>query len=318
MNAEILARLRENRGQFVLLQELGSDARQVAKDLNEIAEFGHVLEQHPFRGVCYRTPAPRLCPDQIEWQLGTKLIGGRIAVWDRVASTNDLAAAAARSRSNEGLAVFAESQTAGRGRRGRTWVAPSGSSLLVSILLFPQGDLADTSRLMAIGAVAVAELVHEVTGHAAQIKWPNDVRVQGRKIAGVLVERRAGAVIGIGLNVNQTEADFETAMAPTATSLRLLGVETPDRSELAQMLLRRLDTLYVSAMELGPGPLDSAWSRLLEPLGREVALSTSRGLVRGRLIHADLPLGLSVQDADGRIQRVGPHEILEIDGEDSP
>ncbi len=178
-------------------------------------------------------PADRLCPDQIEHELAGRWLGRRIVVWNRVTSTNDLAARAGASRSNDGLVILAEEQTSGRGRRGRTWTAPPRSSILMSVVLFPPpqlmpGDSSGASGrawLTALGALATAEVVCSWTGQKARIKWPNDVRVEGRKIAGILVERALapstappfprqpaeaawGAVIGIGLNANLSREDF--------------------------------------------------------------------------------------------------------------
>ena len=110
---------------------------RVRADLDALAAFGFGIERHPYRGAAYAGPAERLCPDQIEHELATRWIGRRIAVWSRVASTNDLAAQAGTSASNDGLVVLAEEQTAGRGRRGRSWTAPPRSSILMSVLLFP-------------------------------------------------------------------------------------------------------------------------------------------------------------------------------------
>ena len=318
MNSAMLARLRSAGGGFVALSELGSDLHVVANDLDELADFGHVLERHPYLGVAYRAPSARLCPDQIEWQLGTQLIGQRLAVWDRISSTNDLAAAAARSRTNDGLVILAEGQSSGRGRRGRSWTVPSGSSLLMSVLLFPSGGLEQISRLMALGAVAVAELVADRIGREARIKWPNDVRVDGRKIAGILVERGAGVVIGIGLNVNVLEHELPESITQSATSLRILTGLFHDRSEIARDLIQRLDSLYVRSRDIGTERLDTSWSRLLEPLGREVSLSTTRGDFRGRLVEANLARGLSLQGLDGVTRVIETSEILGIDTEEDP
>src|SRR6185312_16364135 len=178
------------------------------------------------------------------------------AVWERVSSTNDLAAWAAGSSSNDGLVILAEEQTTGRGRLGRTWTAPPRSSILMSLLIFPPPALdsagpdagQDCAWLTALGAVAAAEVVSAWIGREAAIKWPNDVRVDGRKIAGILVERpvthglpgspesaRVGAaVIGIGLNVNVDRGALPAELESLATSIRIerhgLAV---DRSEVA-------------------------------------------------------------------------------------
>jgi BirA family biotin operon repressor/biotin-[acetyl-CoA-carboxylase] ligase len=156
VNIPLLRRLRDAAGRFVPLVELGSAIDQVQSDLEELAAFGFGLERHPYWGVAYRGPADRLCPDQIEDDLGTRRIGRRIAVWNRVASTNDIAVRAAASTANEGLVVLAEEQSAGRGRRGRSWTAPAGSSVLMSVLLFPPAELTETAWLTALGAVATA------------------------------------------------------------------------------------------------------------------------------------------------------------------
>jgi BirA family biotin operon repressor/biotin-[acetyl-CoA-carboxylase] ligase len=316
VNAALLAQLRDRAGEFVGLSELGERLDVVGMDLDELERFGYSLERHPYHGVAYRGPSARLCPDQIEWGLTTRRIGRRVAVWDRVASTNDLAMAAARSPTNEGLVVLAEAQTDGRGRRGRKWVAPHGTSLLMSALLFPTGPLAQPSWLMALGAVAVADLCSEIVGREVRIKWPNDVRIDGRKIAGVLIERGPGAVIGIGLNVNFTLGDLPEVLRSTAASLGMFTDTALDRSDLAKRLIVHLDRLYDEGICSGPDRLARAWHARLEPLGRDVVLATPQGSVRGRLIDADLISGLTVEKEDGTLLVVPPETVLDLGLED--
>ncbi|WP_254053506.1 biotin--[acetyl-CoA-carboxylase] ligase [Singulisphaera sp. GP187] len=316
MNIPLLHRLRDAQGAFVSIAELGDGEAfdSVQTDLDELERFGFVLESHPYRGVAYRGPAARLCPDQIEHELGTRRVGRRIAVWNRVISTNDLAANAAASKANEGLVILAEEQTAGRGRRGRQWVAPTGSSLLMSVLLFPSESLAEAGWLTALGAVAVAEVVAAWTGLDARIKWPNDVRIAGRKIAGILVERGEGAVIGIGLNANLSQADFPTELHETATSLRILMGETVDRSELVRALIRRLDAWYDRGWSLGPDALNPAWRDRSEHLGQMVEVATPSGSHVGRLVDLDLRRGLTLaeSDQDGRARQFSIRDVLTL------
>ena len=186
LNMPLLDRLRAAAGDYVPLDGLGPDTDRVRDDLDALAAFGYGIERHPYRGAAYAGPADRLCPDQIEHELSTRRVGRRISVWSRVSSTNDLAARAAVSASNAGLVVLAEEQTAGRGRRGRSWSAPPRSSILMSVLLFPPPHLAPAvpeaafgcAWLTVLGAVATAEVVTAWTGRNAAIKWPNDVRVE--------------------------------------------------------------------------------------------------------------------------------------------
>ena len=196
-------------------------------------------------------------------------MGRRIAVWNRVGSTNDVAARGAGSIANEGLVVLAEEQTAGRGRRGRAWTAPAGSSLLMSVLLFPPEPTADPGWLTALAALAVVEVVAAWSGRDARIKWPNDVRVDGRKIAGILVERGPGAVIGIGLNVNIRLDQFPDELRDSATSLRILTGARVDRSELARALIERLDAWYDAGRTHGPQALESSLAGAERTLGTD-------------------------------------------------
>ncbi len=315
MNGAMIRRLRNAAGSFVSIAELGAEPHAIRQDLEAIESFGFLLERHPYHGVAWRGAAPRLCPDQIEWELGTSRVGRRIAVWNRVSSTNDLAAAAAGSKANDGFVVLAEEQTEGRGRRGRAWIAPPGSSLLLSTLIFPTGPLADPSWLTALGAVAVADVVSEVTQQEVHIKWPNDVRVDGRKIAGILIERGVGAILGIGVNVNFVAEDLPPMLRDLATSLQMITGSAWDRSELARDLIKRLDDLYLEGIESGPSCLAERWARRLEPMGRDIILKTRQGEVAGRLVEADLIRGLRILLNPGATRWVSHAEILGIDGE---
>jgi BirA family biotin operon repressor/biotin-[acetyl-CoA-carboxylase] ligase len=227
-----------------------------------------------------------------------------------VSSTSDLAARASESRANDGLVILAESQTAGRGRLGRAWIAPAGSSLLMSCLIFPPPALADPGWLTALGAVAVAEVIEASTGLPARIKWPNDVRIAGRKVCGVLVERAEGVVIGIGLNVNTRDDDFPDSLRATATSLRAMSGRVLDRSALARDLIRRLDELYRDGRDRGLESLDAAWSSRLEALGQMVRIVTTRGERIGRLACAGLREGMIVEEGSGESRTIATGEIL--------
>lgn len=320
LNIGLLERLRAAEGDYIPLGELGPDLARLRSELDALASFGFGVEQHPYHGVAYRGPAERLCPDQIEHGLAPVRIGRRIAVWNRVTSTNDLAARAGTSSSNDGLVILAEEQTAGRGRRGRSWMAPAGSSILMSVLLFPPANLElpeaafGCAWLTALAAVATADLVTAWTGRHARIKWPNDVRIDGRKIAGILVERVVtprrfdvhnhpdansasawGVVIGIGLNVNLSREAFPGELAASATSLQIEAGRGPfDRSEVARDLIQRLDHWYEASRSGGIDILNAPWQARSEHLGKTVRITTTTGRVSGCLVAIDLQRGLTL------------------------
>src|SRR5215470_13247415 len=155
------------------------------------------------------------------WDLPTRHLGRRTIVFDRLDSTNTYAAARADDPANDGLVVVAREQTAGRGQHGRTWQAPAGSSVLLSVLLFPPPALRRPALMTAWAAVSVCETVRALSALEPRIKWPNDVLAEGRKICGILILQRAvnqgsAVIAGIGFNVMQSAADFATADLPLA------------------------------------------------------------------------------------------------------
>lgn len=199
------------------------------------------------------TGPPRpLDPDAIRAALpvGT-MIGREVQVFAEVGSTNDVVARAGRLGAREGLVVFAERQRTGRGRQGRRWDSAPGLGLWFSVLLRPAPTLMATASgsLALLAAVAVAGAVEETTGRAAGVKWPNDVQLDGRKVAGVLLEAPGDGfvVMGIGVNANQRAENFPPELRARAGSLAGMvgGCYCPiNRAALAGRLLVHLDRLY--------------------------------------------------------------------------
>jgi BirA family transcriptional regulator, biotin operon repressor / biotin---[acetyl-CoA-carboxylase] ligase len=188
----------------------------------------------------------------------------------------------------EGAIATTDHQTGGRGRRGRSWVEAPGTSVLVSVLLRPPPTL-PAPQLSLVGGVAAAIAVEDELGLAAQIKWPNDVMVDRRKVAGVLAEARDGVVVlGIGINVNQTRDQLPADARVAAASLRTIDGRVHDRQQLLESLLPTLDGLYARWCKSG---LDGVY----EDLG-------ARDFLRGRRVSVDEVAGTAQMIArDGRL-----------------
>jgi BirA family biotin operon repressor/biotin-[acetyl-CoA-carboxylase] ligase len=199
-----------------------------------------------------------------------------LTVVARTVSTNDDLLAAARSGAAEGRVIVAEEQTGGRGRRGRAWHSPPGANLYLSVLLRPgSASAAALPPLSLVAGLAVAEAVAELAPEIApRLKWPNDVLVGGRKLAGILNEAvdcpgsGLALVVGVGLNVNQ-EA-FPDELREIATSLRLETGRPHVRAPLAAAVLRRLHACLAQVGEEGLAPLLSRWASRSSTLGRRV------------------------------------------------
>jgi BirA family biotin operon repressor/biotin-[acetyl-CoA-carboxylase] ligase len=193
----------------------------------------------------------RLVADELRDALGVCTIGREIVVLEETASTNDSVLQRATFDTPEGLVVFAERQTAGRGQRGNTWESAAHKGLWFSILLRPKIDIGDSGRLTAWAAEAIAQTIAKEFALSATIKPPNDIYIAGKKIAGVLVEMRAQqnaphvAISGIGINMNQRLEDFSKELRSRAISLAMVLDRQVDRQQLAIALLRNLDRTYV-------------------------------------------------------------------------
>jgi BirA family transcriptional regulator, biotin operon repressor / biotin---[acetyl-CoA-carboxylase] ligase len=191
-----------------------------------------------------------LVAGELQADLASGVIGREIIVLEQTGSTNDAILQIANANSKEGLVVFAEHQTAGRGQRGNRWESAAGKGLWFSILLRPKIDLASSPQLTAWAAEAVSGAIQNEFSLTPAIKPPNDVHIDGRKVAGVLVEMRAQekaayqAIAGIGVNVNQSREDFPKELQSRAISLAMALGKQIDRQSFAIALLRNLDRSY--------------------------------------------------------------------------
>ena len=192
----------------------------------------------------------RLIASEMQAGLGTAVIGRQITVLEQTDSTNDAILRISTPNSEEGLVLFAEDQTAGRGQRGNRWESTAGKGLWFSILLRPRIDINNSPRLTAWAAEAISDVIRHEFSLKTTIKLPNDVEIDGRKVAGVLVEMRAQekaqhlAVAGIGINVNQSLEDFPKELQGRAISLAMALDRQVDRRKFTIALLRNLDRSY--------------------------------------------------------------------------
>ncbi|MCG3148314.1 MAG: Bifunctional ligase/repressor BirA [Verrucomicrobiae bacterium] len=258
--------------------------------LAELRQLGYVVEQRAHLGYRLVESPDRLIADDLRARLKTQMIGKEILVFEETASTNDVVARLADGHRGEGLVVFAESQTKGRGRHGRVWSSPRGKGLWFSVLLRPRFPL---TRLTVAASVAVAR----VAGKEARIKWPNDVTLHGRKLAGILTEARDGvAILGIGVNVNCQAKDLPAELH--ATSL-----VTEDRPGLAAELLQELDELYRQADE-DFARISTEWARLCTTVGKQIAIRMGDRRIEGHAQALDEDGALLIRRDSGKIERI--------------
>lgn len=287
-----------------LRRALHANDQAVAAEIAELRKLGYKIESHPLRGYRFLGAPDRLTADDIKARLKTQVIGAEVLVFEETASTNDVVAYLAASGAREGLTVFAESQTKGRGRHGRCWVSPRGKGLWFSVLLRPSFPPQAMPRITIATSVAVARAIRRTTSLDVRIKWPNDVIVGGRKVAGILTELQDEvAILGVGVDVNCRRDDFPSEVTATATSLALETGSPQDRAALAAVVLTALDDCYRCA-QTDFDAIITEWAASSTTLGRQLAVKMGQRRIEGHAQALDADGALLLRKDNGQIERI--------------
>ena len=239
----------------------------------------------------------QLDPDKIKANLRTKRIGRKILVYSCTSSTNDIAAEYAKNKKNDGLVIFAEEQTAGRGRAGTKWHSGRADSILCSIVLT---DCKCNAELLSLTcAVAIADGLGKIGGTEAKIKWPNDIILNGKKVAGILLESKTDdsgntCIIGVGINCHQKKDSFPAELQSVATSIDIESRSIADRISLAKRLLTSLDH-WLEVAEKNSKKVTDQWRKLSVQLSHRVKLIYNGREFAGNCIGIDPEKGLVLQ-----------------------
>jgi BirA family biotin operon repressor/biotin-[acetyl-CoA-carboxylase] ligase len=294
-----------------LARQLDMTRAGVWAHIEEWRALGYDIEASPHLGYRLLGAPDVLHADDLSARLGkVRVVGREIHVFQETTSTNDVAARLARGGAEEGAVVFAESQTKGRGRMGRAWISPAGKGLWFTVLLRPDCPPQGTTQLTVAAATALARAITLQTGLVPEIKWPNDILIRGKKIAGILTELRAEldrvqeVLLGIGMDVNLEADDFAGDLRRTATSLRIETGQKVNRAELAVAVLRELDRDYQMVMEGHFDVLAEQWEARCSTLGCQVAIRFGDRVIRGRADSLDNDGALLVRGLHGHLERI--------------
>ena len=216
----------------------------------------------------------------------------------------------ARDGVKEGVVVFAESQTRGRGRLGRKWISPAHKGLWFSILLRPDLRPQETTQLTVASATALRRAIQSQTGLKPEIKWPNDILIGGKKVAGILTELNAEldkvryVILGIGIDVNLDANEFPAELKKIATSLKIEAGETISRAELATAILRELDNYYSRVRGHFFASVADEWEENCTTMGKNVAVQIGERKIRGRAESLDDDGALLLRTEHGHLERI--------------
>ncbi|MDE0297997.1 MAG: biotin--[acetyl-CoA-carboxylase] ligase [Candidatus Poribacteria bacterium] len=253
---------------------------------------------------------------EIRYGLRTRVIGQSIEIYSRVESTNQLALRRGYAGAAEGTIVLAEYQTAGRGRHGRVWHSPHGSSLLASLILRHRLLPNQLGIPSLMGAVSITNALRELLNLPAMIRWPNDVLVCGKKISGVLAEldydqnQRPFFIVGFGVNVNIASAEFPLSLRSSATSIQIEFGRNVSRVSVLRAILHHLEEIY-SNLKLGStAPIIDCATDLSTTIGKKVQLETLDGSFNGIAERIDAEGKLTLRDQSGRLHLFSSGDVV--------
>ena len=306
MQERIIQFLKESDGYISgeeMSQRLNMSRAAIWKYMQELRAIGYEIAAVPHLGYQLVASPDRLLAQEVLAGLDTKIIGRQIIVLDSTPSTMDEAFRLGMDNALEGVVVTAESQTKGRGRMGRSWSSPKARGLYFSIVLRPNLPLNQVARLTLMSAVALAQAIEEISDLKPLIKWPNDILLDGLKLAGILTELRAESdqvkfvVVGIGLNVNASTHQ----MVAGAQSLKVAAGKNFDRAMVLQAILRSMEKWYLKLLDHEFTHVMEEWKDRSATLKKRVRISDPAGDIEGEAIDLDEDGALLIRKDNGII-----------------
>jgi BirA family transcriptional regulator, biotin operon repressor / biotin---[acetyl-CoA-carboxylase] ligase len=310
----ILELLRNNQGHFVSGEDMsrGQDVSRTAvwKHIQTLRSDGYIIESHPRQGYCLVSVPDVLLPGEIQNGLRTTHFGRKIYHFPTIGSTNQEAKRLAVEGAPHGTIVVAETQTSGKGRLARHWFSPAEGGIWFSVILRPGSPPTEAAKFTFLGAVAVAKAIRELTGLAVEIKWPNDIHYEGRKLVGILTELNAEMdainyiVMGIGINVNVKLEEYPEELRKIVSSIQRELGQAVSRQKLLCMILEQMEYLYARALGEGFQSVFSAWRAMNCTLGYEVNVVSVNQEFTGTAVDIDEEGALLIKKTNGTLERV--------------
>ena len=320
MDDEILKLLRESPSAFLSGEEVSRRLKvsrtAVWKRMKRLRTLGYEIEASTRSGYRLIRSPDLLLPSEIKPLLKTKWIGKTVHHFHVLDSTNSKAYQLALNGADEGEVVISESQGKGKGRLGRQWFSPPYLNLYLSVILRPKISPHQASLITLMAAVATADAIQKFSGLLPLIKWPNDILLGGRKIAGLLNEihsetdRIHFVILGIGMNLNMDEKMFPEEIRTVATSLKIEMGRMISRKAFLQALLQELEKWYTIFMRQGGAVILKAWRDRAQIKGRGVKVTSFGETLVGRAIDVDSDGALILKTEDGERRRVVAGDIV--------
>ncbi len=320
---KLLARLKAQQGEWIsgeqISNQIGISRSAIWKHINSLKSDGHQIQSAPKKGYCLSQAADLMLPAEIAAALRTQVMGRpELICLSKTDSTNLQAKARAAQGASQGTLVVAETQTLGRGRRGRAWFSPSGRNIYASLILRPGMAPAQAPQITLMAAVAMAKTLRQEVQLEANIKWPNDILINDKKIAGILTEISTDmdtvdyVVLGLGLNVNVSTQEIPADLRGIATSVLIeMGRPFP-RIALLGALLNNIEQCYELLQKDGFAPIMAQWRRMSDIVGAAVNVDVFTTRYTGIVAAVDDDGVLILEDAQGRRHRIYSGDVTRL------
>jgi BirA family transcriptional regulator, biotin operon repressor / biotin---[acetyl-CoA-carboxylase] ligase len=316
---QLLEAFAEANGEFLsgqtLAKILGCSRTAVWKHIEELRKEGYQLEAVRKKGYRIVQAPDKVTENEIQFGLQTKRLGQTIYYEESVESTQKIAHRLSYEGYPEGTLVISEEQVAGRGRMTRSWYSPKYTGIWMSLILRPNLPPQKAPQFTLIAAVAISQAIEEISGIEAEIKWPNDILIRGKKVTGILTELQADAdkihsiILGMGVNVNQSSTDFAADIQPIATSIAIEAKKKIPRAQLVRRILEKLEIYYDLYMEEGFRPIKLMWESRAVSIGKNIIARTINGTIEGKALGITDEGILQLEDAQGIIHHIYSADI---------
>jgi BirA family biotin operon repressor/biotin-[acetyl-CoA-carboxylase] ligase len=286
---KVLSILLAHQGEYLsgqaLSKHVGVSRTAIWKYIEELRQEGYEIEAKPRKGYRLKHRPDRVAAEEILQELQTTTFGQNIRYEPVAKSTQILAHQWAKAGAMEGSLVIANEQQAGKGRLGRDWHSPAGSGIWLSLIVRPPIPIQQASQMTLLAAVAVTSALIQMTTIPIQIKWPNDLLINGKKVCGILTELRGEQdridymVLGIGINVHQQS--FPPSLEHVATSLAIEKKQEYSRARLIAAMMKELEQHYRQYLQDGFAPIQTKWEQLSSSIGKKITAKTPQAEVVG-------------------------------------
>ncbi len=320
---QLLSYLKKGRESWLsgesLSRELSVSRAAIWKHIRKLREEGYIIESSPKKGYLLSKNSDLLLPNEIKDDLGTSVFGKKdIEYFKEIDSTNIKAKDLAEGGAPEGTVIIAEKQVKGRGRKGRTWLSPEGEGIYASLILRPAMAPSGAPKITLMTAVAIAEALLSLVQIKITIKWPNDIMIRGKKLAGILTEISTDMdavnyiIVGLGLNVNTPSQDFTEELKDRATSIYIETGEPISRARLVRAYLEYFEKYYEMFKANNFTPIMNRWKQLSNIIGQKIIVDVIGKKHVGKVTDIDDEGVLILRDDEGGSQRIFSGDITPV------